>query len=277
VRVARRYGASDAGHWATNMAWNALFSFIPTLLLLATLVGMFFRNGRFEAYLTRQMAPLFHASVSQVASVFNDVRDKSWILALISAALLMWSGSSLFSCVDVGLSRLAGFEPRPFLPRRLRAMRMTLVFCGLLIPLLLSSALLSVPRGHVAALDALRGLGRPGLYVAQFILGTLMATALFAHIYRVTPNRGSLQSRRRVLRGAVSAGILLELLTLIFPLYIEAAESGGGALLLLALPLLLTYFYCVGNIVVIGHLVNLETGDPTAAPGAPANLPVPHV
>jgi membrane protein len=263
VRVGRRYLTSDAGTWATNIAWNALFSFIPTLLLLVSLTGALFRARRFEAYLAREAALLFHASPAQVLGVFNGIRDKSWLFGAVSLAGLVWSGSSLFSCVDCALSRLSGFAPRPFLRRRRRAMRLTLVFCALLVPLLVSTSLLSVPRGHLAALDAAR-FGRFGLYLIQVVMGTGIATVLFAAMYRLAPNRPPRQGR--VLPGALSAGVMLELLAFIFPLYFRATASSSGALLLLALPVLLAFFYCVGQVIVIGHLVNLESGD-CAGPG----------
>jgi len=271
VRVARRYMTSDAGHWGTNMAWNALFSFIPILLLVATLAGLSFHSTRLETYLARVTAPIFHTTPARLLAVFGDVRDKFWLFAVLGVAGLVWSGSALFSCVDSGLSRLSGFAPRPFVRRRRMAIRMTAVFCLLLIPLLVSSSALSVPRGRMGWLDVLARFGRPFLIGEQFVLGALIATVLFLHVYRVAPNRGFPQRRRSVLPGALAAGVLLELLALMFPLYIDASGTNGGAALLLALPALLTFFYCVGNIIVIGHLVNLETGDIVAAP-----LPPPH-
>jgi YihY family inner membrane protein len=275
VRVARRYLSSDAGTWATNIAWNALFSFIPILLLLATVAGVIFRNGRLEVSLAGEVAPIFHATAAQALTVFNAVRDKFWLLAATGIVGLIWSGSSLFSCVDCGLSRLAGYEPRPFVRRRRRAMGMTVVFCLLLIPLVASSSSLAVSRHHLVWLSALGRFGRPGLFVAQFLLGTAMATTLLLYVYLLSPNRGFRQQRRRLLPGALTAGILLELLTLIVPAYLGATESSGGALLLLALPVLLTFFYCVGNIIVIGHLVNLETGDAVATrPAQPLPTPI---
>ena len=269
IRVGRRYLSSDAGHWGTNIAWNALFSFIPILLLLTTLAALLFRSGRFESELARQLAPVFHTTTAEIVGVFNSVRDKFWVLALTTVVGLVWSGSSLFSCVECGLSRLSGFQPRPFVRRRVRAMRLTVMFCLLLLPVLTSSTLLAVPHGRLGWLDAVGRLGRPALIAEQLLLGTLLASALFLYIYRVAPNRGFRQPRRKLLPGALTAGLLLELLALTFPIYIGATDSSGSALVLLALPLLLAFFYCVGNIVVIGHLVNLETGDATVTSPSP--------
>jgi membrane protein len=206
------------------------------------------------------VAILFHARTAAVLTTFDQVHDKSWILAAASLALLVWSGSSLFSCVDCGLSHLSGIEPRPFLRRRWRAMGLTAAFCLVLIPLLVSSSLLSVPRGHVGPLDAAARFGNAWLYVAQFVLGAAIAVVFFTVVYKFAPNR-----RERIVRllpGAVCAGVLLELLALIFPIYFRASATSGGALVaVLALPVLLTFFYCVGQVIVIGHLLNLETGD----------------
>jgi len=231
VRVARRYPSSDAGTWATNIAWNALFSFIPILLLLATAAGLVFRNGRLEVSLAREVAPSFHATAAQALTVFNAVRDKFWPLAAAGIVGLIWSGSSLFSCVDCGLSRLAGFEPRPFVRRRRQAMGMTVVFCLLLIPLVASSSSLAVCRGHLEWLAALARFGGLSLCADQCLLGTAMATTLLLHVYLLGPNRGFRQRRRRLLPGALAAGMLLVLLTLTFPVHLTTTESSGGALL----------------------------------------------
>ncbi len=266
VRVVRRYAAANAGHWATNMAWNALFAFIPILLVLATAMALLFNAQSFELYLAREMAILFHVEPRRVLTVLDSIRKKSWLLGLLSFAGLLWCGSSLFSCVDCGLSTLSGVEPRRFLRRRARAVGMTVVFSLLLIPVLVSSALLSVPAKHLpTSLVSLPGIvtatGGPriALYVVQFVAGTVLATLLFIVVYGFVPNRR--QRLVHVLTGALSAGALLEALTLIFPIYLRSTSDNGSAALLLALPLLLTFFFCVGQIIVIGHLVNLETGD----------------
>ena len=278
VRVVRRYAAANAGHWATNMAWNALFAFIPILLVLATAMALLFNAQSFELYLAREVATLFHARPAGVLTVFDSIRGKFWLLGLLSFAGLLWSGSALFSCVDCGLSSLSGVEPRRFFRRRARAVGMTVVFCLLLIPVLVSSALLSVPATRLpTSLVSLPGIvtatGGPriALYLVQFVAGTVLATMLFTVVYVLVPNRR--QRPIHVLRGAFCAGALLEALTLIFPIYLRSTSSNGSVALLLALPLLLTFFFCVGQIIVIGHLVNLETGDVVSEA---AHVPVVH-
>jgi len=279
VRVVRRYADASAGHWASNMAWNALWAFIPILLVVATAVALLFNAQSFELYLARETAILFHVKPGRVLTVFDSIRGKSWLLGLLSFVGLLWSGSSLFSCVDCGLSHLSGVEPRPFVRRRARAVGMTVVFSLLLIPVLVSSALLSVPAKHLpTSLVSLPGIvtatGGPriALYVVQFVAGTVLATLLFIVVYALIPNRRP--RLLHVLPGALCAGALMEALTLIFPIYLRSTSSNGSVALLLALPLLLTFFYCVGQIMVIGHLVNLETGDvaPAAGPAPPGAL-----
>ena len=86
VRVVRRYADANAGHWATNMAWNALFAFIPILLVLATAVALLFNAQSFELYLAREMATLFHARPDRVLTVFDSIRGKFWPCSACSAS-----------------------------------------------------------------------------------------------------------------------------------------------------------------------------------------------
>lgn len=71
--------------------------------------------------------------------------------------------------------------------------------------------------------------------------------------------------------GALTAGLMLEALTGLFPLYERTTDGAAtyGALIALLL-LLLTLFYLLGQITVIGALVNVELSREPAIASAAA-------
>lgn len=213
-----------------------------------------------QALIVRLVAAAVEQTPTQVARSLEAVERSSGILVAVSMLSLLWSGSALFSAMDNALSALAGCAPRRFWRKRLMGMAMILVFAALVIPIIASASFLFV---HTARLPAAgvpsfltRTASRVHLVGGQMLLGGVSGTALFLLIYKVVPNRRA--PLRAVLPGALLAGAALELLTLLFPLYLHYTESNGTLGALLALPLLLTFFYLVGQLTVVGMLLNLE-------------------
>jgi membrane protein len=255
-RVVKRYDASHANNWATVIAWNALFSFVPIVIAVVAVFSFLLTRQDF----TTQVA----STVSRIASsrqervdimrTIDGVAQHRNLLAGVAAVGLLWSGSSLFAAMDNGLSAIYGVPARSFLVKRLRGMFLVIIFSALLVPLLLSSALLSAGN-HFSLLPT----GVPGgaLVALQVVSGTIDATVIFLVIYRLLPNRG--HTIGRILPGALTAGLLLEALTGLFPIY-ERSTTGAATygVLIALLFLLLTFFFLLGQITVIGALVNVE-------------------
>ena len=255
-RVVKRYDASHANNWATVIAWNALFSFVPIVIAVVAVFSFLLTRTDF----TTQVA----STVSRIASsrqervdimrTIDSLAQHRNLLAGVAAVGLLWSGSSLFAAMDNGLSAIYGVPARSFLVKRLRGMFLVLIFSALLVPLLLSTALLSAGN-HYSLLPT----GVPGaaLVALQVVSGTIDATLIFLVIYRLLPNKG--HTIRRILPGALTAGLLLEALTGLFPIY-ERSTNGAASygVLIALLFLLLTFFFLLGQITVIGALVNVE-------------------
>lgn len=261
-RVLRRYFASDAGHWATIVAWNALFAFIPIVLVMATLLTVLLGSGEFESYLARELAPILRKTPAELIAELNGFRDKAGLLLVFSVITLLWSGAAFFGAIDNALSRISGGKPRSFLRQKRMGMGMIFVFVILVVPIVLSSALLSVHPTHLPAhllprfATTTSAGSRWGVYATQFTLSVVFGTILFAVIYRVVPTRRL--PLRQVIPGAIGAGLLFESANMLFPLYFRTTEAGNAAAALLALPFLLTYFFTLGQIIVVGELVNIE-------------------
>lgn len=256
-RIGRRYIDSGASTWATSISWNAMASFVPLVLILVGLLGLFYGIDPGFARAVELRVARLGSNVSgraEIHSTLTAFRDHTSLFAGIGVVWLLWSGSGLFAAMDNALSAVYGEPARPYLRKRIRALGVTVVFALLLTPLVLSAALLTegrrfslIPQHTPQAL----------LYLAQFAAGALMGMVIYAVIYQLLPNRR--QRLRRVVRGAAVAGTLLEVVTLLFPLWLHLFDSAASyGVLFSAIVLLITYFYLVGQITVVGALINVE-------------------
>ena len=259
--MVRRYDRDSAGTWAGVIAWNALFAFVPVVLLTFTIFTLLLNHAGFATAVQQRVAGLTQSRSERQAilGALNGFRDRPLPLIAGSLAGMLWSGAALFSALDNALSHLHGCRPRPFWRKRLRGMGLMFPFALLMIPLLGSSTFISVAHRD----GLLPRLNSAAIFVIQFVVGVACAVAIFFLFYRLLPNR-TLRARQ-VLPGAVLAGVLLELLSLLFPLYVRETNDVATYGVVFALILLLiTFFYLLGQITVIGAVLNAELEAPRA-------------
>lgn len=258
VRVALRYLNHNGPNLATLVAWNLLFAFFPIMLLAVTLASLVPHDAALGRGLTQAIASAIPAgrgaAVVQALKTFH--RDSGW-LAIVGIVGLLWSGSSLFGAMDQAFASLGETRSRGFLPQKLMAFGMIVLFACLVVPIVLSSSLLAVLKSVSGMPGFLRS--SPASLLIQIVLAIVVGTILFCAIYALVP-----KIRRHlgvVLPGAVAAAVLFEALSLAFPLYFKLAHGFRtyGATFSLFF-LLLTYAFLVAQITVLGFAVVLETG-----------------
>ena len=276
VRAVKRYLDCQGPNWATLIAWNGLFAMLPMILVVATILGAVLHSQGIASGVEQQVVRAFpnHGDQQTITKALAAFKDKSGILGLIAFGGLLWSGSGLFGAIEQGLSTLYGSKTRDFVRQKLMAFLMMLLFTLLAIPLVLSGSLLPALRSLSVVPSVLTS--GPAALLIQVGLGVLDAALLFFAIYFVVPNRR--QRVRHVLPGAFTAGVLLEALTLLFPLYFKLAGGFAtyGATFALFF-LLMTYAFFLGQITMLGGAVNAEleasrapAGRLTPPPGAAA-------
>ena len=269
-RAFARYMDGQGGNWATLVAWNAFFAFFPMLLVTITVVGALLHNPGARTTIEQHVLAAFppcdqrHPSLAGrcvVIDALNSFRTHTGILGVVGFLGLMWGGSSLFGTLDQALSALYPCRARDFIPQKLMSFGMILLLTVLTVPLLLSSSLLALLQSlpHVPRFF---GSG-PASLLIQIGVGSVDATLLFAVVYYLVPNRR--QRLLRVLPGACVAGVLFELVTLLFPLYFstQARAPAFGQTFALVF-LLLFYFSVLGQIVMLAGALNAEL-DPDLA------------
>jgi len=274
VRVVSRYAAMDAGSWATLIAWNFLFAFFPIVLLIATVLSVLLRDSNLVVTVDAQVAAAFPGQTDNILVALDALKQRSVLFVLVAAIGLVWSGSSLFATMERALSVMYGCRPRAFIPQRLMGVAMIVVVTALSTPILLLTTV--VPFVESLPLGAAGPLVGTIPRVLSVLGGVLDATIMFAAIYYVVPNRR--QRLLTVLPGAVTAGVLFMSFATLFPIYFAHFAAGferfGSDFALFFV--VLTFFFIVGQITMIGGLVALQF-DGSAEPivGGPLGSAVP--
>jgi len=255
-RIVRRYDKSHANNWATIIAWNTLFAFIPILLGIVAIFSLSLNQRGFNTFVASHIAAVArtHAERLSILQSLSTFRTHAGALLLGVIVAMFWSGSALFSALDNALSHVFGVPARPFIWKRLRGMLMVFAFAALLVPLLASSSLISLAHKY----GFFQSLSGTEIFVLQILIGMIIGFVLFLLIYATMPNRRL--RMRQILPGVLFASIGLELLSLIFPLYIKSSSDFANYGIIAGLMLVtITFFYLLAQIVVLGALLIVET------------------
>jgi YihY family inner membrane protein len=263
IRAVKRYLGAQGPNWATIIAWNLFFAFFPMVFLVITVVGLALRDPGTRATVVQQVLAAFPSCRAQQSSggscqiitALDDFRKSTGIFAVVGILGLVWTGAGLFSAIENALNSLYPCKSRNFLRQKLTAIGMVVVFVVMALPLVLSGSVLSLLQSVPGLPGFLHG-GVAGLLI-QVGAGIVDASLLFAVIYYVVPHRR--QHIRDILRGAITAGVLFELLTLLFPLYFKLVTNSpqwGQTFGLVFV--LLFYFFLVSQIIMLGGAFNAE-------------------
>jgi len=256
-RVLAKFVDDRGSDWAVQIAWNSLLSMFPILLFGAGIFGLVLGFGGIEGEDIRRnlVAVLPHDDVgSQVAIAVQQFKSSSGLLALVGLGGLLLGGTALFGNMDRAFAAVYKVKARPLVAQRLMSVGMVFVFTGLVGLDIASALLLPILKDLAGYLPLALTRGAFGL-VLQLVLGILLLFAFFATSYRVVPNRKVRWGE--VVPGALVAAVLLEVVTLLFPLYISLNSSlhrYGQTFGLLFV--LMTFFFFLGTVMMVGAEVN---------------------
>jgi membrane protein len=268
ARVLMAYGESQAGNYALAVAFAGFMSMFPMILGALSLIGLAIRDPQTEMHFQQLVLQVFPSSAQpELHSALRGVKRSAGWLGLVSLGGLIWSASSIFATMEFALTQIFGTKQRDMLRQRLMGLIMMLV--------LVVAIVVTVLINSLAAFIPPRVFGLSIWFVTwaiSFIAGALVMVGLLLALYRFVPNRTF--RLREVLPGALLAGVLIEALSLAFPLY--ARFAGGfntygaqfGLFFLLA-----TWFYLLSQLVLLGAVYNrFRMGEPAhlglvASPG----------
>jgi membrane protein len=262
-RVVQKFLDDQAPNWAVLIAWNGLFALFPIVVFAAAVLG-FAVNAFFGAAKVVYNGLLGGipqgAARSAAVDALNHFQRQQGILFVVGVAGLLWGGSALFGAMEQAFAFIYHTKPRDFVKQKLMSFAMVFVFILLGGSIVASSAILPALQS-IPGVPAFLTHGIAAIFI-QFVIGVVGGFLLFAAIYIVVPNRR--QAWTRVLPGAIVAGVLFELITLLFPTYITLTNSVAtygktfGFFFVL-----MTFFFFVGLITMVGVEINsvLYPGD----------------
>jgi len=247
-RVVASFGDSQASNYALALAFAGFMSMFPLILGALSIIGLAIRDPGTESRFQMLVLQLFPSSAQpELQSALRGVKQSAGWLGFISLGGLLWSASSIFGTMEFALTQIFGTRQRDLLRQKLMGLVMMV--------LLIAAIVITVGVNALAAF-------LPYEWITSIVTGSIVMVALLVAIYRLVPNRTFALSD--VLPGALLAGVLIEVLSLAFPLYARIAGRFNtygaqfGLFFLLA-----TWFYLLSELILLGAVYNrFRMGEP---------------
>jgi membrane protein len=245
LRVVAAFGESQAGNYAGALAFAGFLAMFPMMLGMLSIIGLAIRDPAAEARFQTLIIQSFPADAEdELLKALHSVKQSAGWIGLVSLGGLIWSATGIFGAMEFALTQIFGTKRRDMLRQKLMALVMMVVLV----------VGLGIAVGANWAAGYLSG-RFPYVWILGFVIGAAVTVTLLVLLYRFVPNRT--HSMREVLPGAMLAGVLIQALSLVFPLY--ARFAGGfntygaqfGLFFLLA-----TWLYLLSDLMLLGAVYN---------------------
>ncbi|HET9580780.1 MAG TPA: YihY/virulence factor BrkB family protein [Usitatibacter sp.] len=272
-RALKRWSDDDASSMGAALAFYALFSMAPLLLLVISLVSMVVDARSAHDAVVGSLAGLLGergASAVQALLVAADEHGGRGLSAVVSIATLILGATSVLAQLRKNLDAIWQVPPRPqrmwwsVLGPRLAAFGLVLAIGFLLLVSLVSSA-------AVSALGSLWASYFPGagllLRVLEMALSIALAASLFALVYKILPSARI--AWRDVWFGAIATSLLFWIGKWLIGLYIAKsaiASPFGAAGTLVAV---MVWVYYSAQVFFLGAEVTRAYSEVRATPRQP--------
>jgi membrane protein len=229
MAVLETYGKAPGGILANGLAFAALFSALPTTLLLLGIGGLVAQEAAFQAQLAAALAEAFPPLADLFEEALAAVSQGAGIASIVGLLGLLWGVSQFYATLDLAFSRIFSDAPeRDFARRTLRGFVWVLLLIGAVLVVIilagLSSFLETLLPDRLDAMRPVRTLVTSPLTILVF--GVLAVTIA----YRVLPPKAP--RWRSILPPAILVGIAITLLTQLFttlvPFLVGAAAIAGS-------------------------------------------------
>jgi membrane protein len=192
VRTALAFGRDDGAIMSRSIAYYALFSFFPLLLILISVSSSVLTASHVQEVIldfVEQYLPAAGRLVQANMQQLLDARNAIGVLALIG---LLWSASGVFSALYRSVNRAWGNTPAElFWTEKLFALVVVLVVGLLLIATILYGTVINVVRGWQLEVFGWRPFADPGtgrlVGWLSALVPALGSVVVFTMLYRTIP------------------------------------------------------------------------------------------
>jgi uncharacterized BrkB/YihY/UPF0761 family membrane protein len=211
-------------------------------------VGLVVHDPATLAKIQRLVIDVFPGDAQpQLLKALEGVKRGAGWMGIISVAGLVWTGTGLFASMEFVLTQVFGTKQRDTVRQRAMGLVMMVLF--------VLAVMVTVIANSAAAF-------LPFMPVTGFIIGAAVMIALLIAIYRFVPNRTF--ALQEILPGALLAGVLIQILTLAFPIYSRVSHGFNTYGQQFALFFLLTtWLYFLSQLLLLGAVFNrMRLGKP---------------
>jgi membrane protein len=223
VRVWLAFSHDDGPTMAASIAYYALFSFFPLLLLVITVGSSVLEPPEVQEVTLDMVAGYMPAATELVRTNIEQVLRARTTIGLLAVIGLLWSASGVFGAIYRAVNRAWGHDATgSFWARRLYGLITTVSIGGLFVITTIYSTAVSFVRGWSVPIFGWQPFGDPSvgrlLGWVSGVIPLVVSVAIFALIYRFVP-RATLEWRD-VWPGGLAAGLAWEAAKQLFTWYL---------------------------------------------------------
>jgi membrane protein len=244
----------NAQRMGAALAYYAIFSLAPTLVIAIAVAGFFFGKhtvkGQFADQMEQLVGPEPAEAVQTILANADKLGSRS-LPAIISVVMLFIGAMGLFSELRSAMNTVWKVQPTgsssilAFLRGYLISFIMVLLIAALLFLLMVANAILTALITHFDQLES--SLGNP---VVNWAILWLITTLLFAMIYRLLPDKPV--AWRDVWLGAAVTSMLFGVGSWFIGFYLVHAGVGSVYGAAGSLAVLLTWLYYSAQVFLFG-------------------------
>jgi len=248
--VLSKFFADRGTHLAAMIAYFALLSFVPLLLLSLALLGLA-HEATPNSFFVRELQKDFpNTSLDSILNAVRAIQDNATALGLVGGFFLLWSSLSFFSVLESAFNIVYGRPNRGWLHGKALA---TMLMVGSLVALFIA-----LVAGSIGAevLKRYAGFSGNGVFATVVSIGvSILGIFVFlASAYYVLTNVDL--AWRDVLPGAIAAALALEATFQLLPLFVRVSKHNPVLQTLSGPAVLLVWLYVMANVIVLGAEIN---------------------
>ncbi len=253
--ILRKFFADLGTHLAAMIAYFALLSFVPLLLLSLALLGAGHQadQGSFFVHELHRTFP--STSLDKIIDAVQAIRQNAKALGAVGAGFLLWSSLSLFSVLESAFNIVYDRPNRPFLRGKALALLMMVTSLAFLWASLVAGSLGGEILKRYAGFQD-EGTTATALSIVASLIGFFV---FLASAYVVLTNDH--MSWGEVTPGAAVAAVVLEATFQFLPAFVHLSKHNPVLQTLSGPAVLLVWLYVMANVIVLGAEVNVIRRD----------------
>lgn len=255
TRTFRAYSADHGNIYAAAIAYYALFSVIPLLIVTLAILGMFVSEDRVVEFIYEQFPLEQSEDVSDtVSAIVRRTKNLSGPALAIGLVALAWSASGVFMAVRQGLNAVShGKHGHNFFLGKVIDVALVPLMGALIFVGLIANGATQVGLNALSRWEPLSAYLETVGWTASVAVATLITFGFFLSLYRFIPSQRPTWKQAAI--GAALATVIFEVLRNLAWVLLASASFSGDAAVYAGLATALGFLYVmrtVASVLLVG-------------------------